>query len=88
MVILNGVFFPSVGFSIGKMALSNPEGFVEPNLVSFDNAILDLNVRPLFQHEVSIGLITLDGASFTLHTLKNGVTNLDGLVAKKKKHQK
>nr|WP_155685994.1 AsmA family protein [Aliivibrio fischeri] len=76
-------FFPSVGFSIGKMALSNPEGFVEPNLVSFDNAILDLNVRPLFQHEVSIGLITLDGASFTLHTLKNGVTNLDGLIAKK-----
>lgn len=76
-------FFPSIGFSIGKTALSNPEGFATPNLVKFDNAILDLNVRPLFHHEINIGLVTLDGASFTLHTLKDGSTNLDNLTPKK-----
>ena len=76
-------FFPSIGFSIGKTALSNPEGFATPDLVKFDNAILDLNVRPLFQHEINIGLVTLDGASFSLHTLKNGSTNLDNLAPKK-----
>ena len=75
-------FFPSIGFSIGKTALSNPEGFATPNLVKFDNAILDLNVRPLFHHEINIGLVTLDGASFTLHTLKDGATNLDNIAPK------
>ncbi|WP_375320947.1 AsmA family protein [Aliivibrio logei] len=75
-------FFPSIGFSIGKTALSNPEGFATPNLVKFDNAVLDLNVRPLFHHEINIGLVTLDGASFTLHTLKDGTTNLDNIAPK------
>ncbi|PQJ89639.1 AsmA family protein [Aliivibrio sifiae] len=75
-------FFPSIGFSIGKTALSNPEGFATPNLVKFDNAILNLNVRPLFHHEINIGLVTLDGASFTLHTLKDGATNLDNIAPK------
>lgn len=72
-------FFPSIGFSIGEVALSNPKGFSTPDLVKFNNAVLDLNVRPLFQHEINIGLVTLDGASFTLHTLKNGTTNLDNI---------
>ncbi len=76
-------FFPSIGFSIGKTALSNPKGFATSDLVKFDNAILDLNVRPLFHHEINIGLVTLDGASFTLHTLKDGSTNLDSLTPKK-----
>lgn len=78
-------FFPSIGFSIGEVALSNPEGFATPDLVKFNNAVLDLNVRPLFQHEINIGLVTLDGASFTLHTLKNGVSNLDNIGPEKVK---
>ncbi len=76
-------FFPSIGFSIGNMALSNPTGFATANLVKFDNANIDINVLPLFDHEINIGLITLDGAAFTLHTLKSGVTNLDGIGPKK-----
>ena len=78
-------FFPSMGFSIGEVALSNPDGFATSDLVKFNNAVLDLNVRPLFQHEINIGLVTLDGASFTLHTLKNGVSNLDNIGPKKVK---
>ncbi|MGR6834586.1 AsmA family protein [Aliivibrio wodanis] len=78
-------FFPSIGFSIGEVALSNPDGFATPDLVKFNNAVLDLNVRPLFQHEINIGLVTLDGASFTLHTLKNGVSNLDNIGPEKVK---
>ena len=78
-------FFPSIGFSIGEVALSNPDGFATPDLVKFNNAVLDLNVRPLFQHEINIGLVTLDGASFTLHTLKNGVSNLDHIGPEKVK---
>lgn len=76
-------FFPSIGFSIGEVALSNPDGFATPDLVKFNNAVLDLNVRPLFQHEINIGLVTLDGASFTLHTLKNGLSNLDNIGLEK-----
>ena len=76
-------FFPTIGFSIGEVALSNPDGFATPDLVKFNNAVLDLNVRPLFQHEINIGLVTLDGASFTLHTLKNGVSNLDNIGPEK-----
>ncbi|MDD9195476.1 AsmA family protein [Aliivibrio sp. S3MY1] len=78
-------FFPTIGFSIGEVALSNPDGFATPDLVKFNNAVLDLNVRPLLQHEINIGLVTLDGASFTLHTLKNGVSNLDNIGPEKVK---
>ncbi len=76
-------FFPSLGLSISDVALSNPVGFPSPDLVKFNRAEVEVDVLPLFSHQVTIGLITLDGASFSLYTLENGVTNLDGLTGNK-----
>lgn len=75
-------FFPSIGFTTGKMALSNPDGFATKTLVTFDHADISVDVLPLFKHQLNIGSIRLDGASLTFHRLKDGKTNIDNIGEK------
>ncbi|MGF1755199.1 AsmA family protein [Vibrio makurazakiensis] len=72
-------FFPSIGFSLGKTELKNPQGFSQPNLFKVDSVGVDVSVVPLFSNQLEIGNITLDGAEFYLETLKNGSKNIDAL---------
>lgn len=72
-------FFPSIGFELGKTALKNPQGFSSPNLFKVDNVGIDVSVMPLFDKQLHIGNIRLDGAEVHLETLKDGRSNLDSL---------
>jgi len=72
-------FFPSVGFTLGKTELKNPQGFSQPNLFKVEQVGIDVSVTPLFSQQLEIGNITLDGAEFYIETRKDGVKNLDAL---------
>lgn len=73
-------FFPSLGFELGKTELRNPQGFSQPNLFKVDTVGIDVSVSPLFNQQLEIGNITLDGAEFYLETLKDGRKNIDALT--------
>ncbi|SMY16819.1 AsmA family protein [Photobacterium aquimaris] len=76
-------FFPTLGLSVGETAFRNPTGFAQPNLVQFKQADLSVSVLPLLSQQLDIGDMRLEGAHVFVQTLKNGVTNLDGLTDKK-----
>ncbi|CCN48300.1 putative AsmA protein [Vibrio nigripulchritudo MADA3029] len=73
-------FFPSLGFSVGKTELRNPEGFSSPNLLKVEQVGLAIEVTPLLSNQLVIGNILLDGAEVSLETLKDGTSNLDSLT--------
>ncbi|OLQ90646.1 cell envelope biogenesis protein AsmA [Vibrio panuliri] len=73
-------FFPSIGFTLGKTELRNPQGFKQPNLFKVEQVGIDVSVTPLFSQQLEIGNVTLDGAEFYIETRKDGVKNLDALA--------
>lgn len=73
-------FFPSIGFEIGKTELRNPEGFSQPNMFKVDNIVVEVSVAPLFSKQLEVGNVVLDGAEFSLETLKDGTKNIDALT--------
>ncbi|MEZ8989061.1 AsmA family protein [Vibrio breoganii] len=73
-------FFPSIGFSLGKTTLSNPEGFSAPNMLKVDQVGLDISVLPLLDKELRVGNVTLVGAEFYMETHADGSSNLDALT--------
>jgi len=73
-------FFPSIGFDIGKTELKNPQGFTSPNMFKVDSVGVDVSVMPLFDKQLKIGNVQLDGAEINLETLKDGRSNLDSLA--------
>ncbi|WP_038172984.1 AsmA family protein [Vibrio pacinii] len=73
-------FFPSIGFELGQTALRNPQGFDKLNMFKVDSVGIDVSVMPLFSQQLEIGNITLDGAAFSLETLKDGRKNIDALT--------
>lgn len=75
-------FFPSLGLSLGKTELKNPQGFGRDNLLKIEGIGVDVSVMPLLDKELFIGKVSLDGAEIYLETKKDGSTNLDALVKK------
>ncbi|EEX92910.1 AsmA protein [Vibrio orientalis CIP 102891 = ATCC 33934] len=73
-------FFPSIGFELGQTELRNPQGFEQLNMFKVDTVGIDVSVMPLFSQQLEIGNITLDGAAFSLETLKDGSKNIDALT--------
>ncbi|WGW01190.1 AsmA family protein [Vibrio sp. YMD68] len=73
-------FFPSIGFELGKTELRNPKGFSQPNLFKVETIGVDVSVMPLFNQQLEIGNVTLDGAEFYLETLTSGKRNIDALT--------
>lgn len=73
-------FFPSIGFELGRTELRNPQGFTAPNLFKVEQVGIDISVMPLFDKQLEIGNISLNGAEFHLETLKDGRSNLDSLT--------
>ncbi len=75
-------FFPSLGFSLGKTELRNPDGFENQNLFKVDTIGIDVSVMPLLQKKLEIGNVNLSGAELHIETLKNGKRNVDVLSQK------
>jgi len=73
-------FFPSIGFELGQTELRNPQGFEQLNMFKVDTVGIDVSVMPLLSQQLEIGNITLDGAAFSLETLKDGSKNIDALT--------
>lgn len=76
--------FPSLGLSLGKTELKNPEGFKNENLLKIEGIGIDVSVMPLFSKELYIGNVSLDGAEIYLETKKDGSSNLDALTQSNK----
>ncbi|ASX10682.1 AsmA family protein [Aeromonas dhakensis] len=73
-------FWPSLGLSLEKVALRNPAGFAEPDLVSFEQGEASVGLLPLLSHRLEIGKVTLNGAHLFVQTRADGSSNLSDLL--------
>ncbi|MFQ1694771.1 AsmA family protein [Aeromonas veronii] len=73
-------FWPSLGLSLEKVALRNPAGFAEPDLVRFEQGEASVALLPLFSHRLEIGKVTLSDAHLFIQTKADGSSNLSGLI--------
>ncbi|MEM0556820.1 MULTISPECIES: AsmA family protein [Aeromonas] len=73
-------FWPSLGLSLEKVALHNPAGFAEPDLVRFEQGEASVALLPLLSHRLEIGKVTLSGAHLFIQTKADGSSNLSGLI--------
>jgi len=73
-------FWPSLGLSLEKVALRNPAGFAEPDLVRFEQGEASVALLPLLSHRLEIGKVTLSGAHLFIQTRADGSSNLSGLL--------
>jgi AsmA protein len=72
-------FWPRFGLSLEQVALRNPSGFAEPDLVRFERGQASVAVLPLLSHQLQIGEVALDGAHLFIQTKADGSSNLSGL---------
>lgn len=73
-------FWPSLGLSLEKVALRNPAGFAEPDLVRFEQGEASVALLPLLSHRLEIGKVRLSGAHLFIQTKADGSSNLSGLL--------
>ena len=73
-------FWPSLGLSLEKVALRNPAGFAEPDLVRFTRGEASVGLLPLLSHKLEIGKVTLSGAHLFIQTKADGSSNLRDLL--------
>lgn len=76
-------FWPSLGLSLEKVALRNPAGFAEPDLVRVEKGDASVALLPLLSHRLEIGEVTLSGAHLFIQTKADGSSNLTDLVKEK-----
>ncbi|MEH8119262.1 AsmA family protein [Aeromonas allosaccharophila] len=73
-------FWPSLGLSLEQVALRNPDGFAEPDLVRFEQGEASVALLPLLSHRLEVGKVTLSGAHLFIQTKVDGSSNLSGLI--------
>ncbi|MGU5685912.1 AsmA family protein [Aeromonas allosaccharophila] len=73
-------FWPSLGLSLEQVALRNPTGFAELDLVRFEQGEASVALLPLLSHRLEIGKVTLSGAHLFIQTKVDGSSNLSGLI--------
>lgn len=73
-------FWPSLGLSLEQVALRNPAGFAEPDLVRFERGEASVGLLPLLSHKLEIGKVTLSGAHLFIQTKADGSSNLSDLL--------
>lgn len=73
-------FWPSLGLSLEQVALRNPAGFAEPDLVRFTRGEASVGLLPLLSHKLEIGKVTLSGAHLFIQTKADGSSNLRDLL--------
>lgn len=78
-------FWPSLGLSFERVALRNPAGFAEPDLVRVEQGDASVALLPLLSHRLEIGQVTLSGAHLFIQTKSDGSSNLTDLVKDERK---
>lgn len=73
-------FWPGLGLSLEQVALRNPAGFAEPDLVRFEQGEASVGLLPLLSHKLEIGKVTLSGAHLFIQTRADGSSNLRDLL--------
>ncbi|WP_323934619.1 AsmA family protein [Aeromonas hydrophila] len=73
-------FWPSLGLSLEQVALRNPAGFAEPDLVRFTRGEASVGLLPLLSQRLEIGKVTLSGAHLFIQTKADGSSNLSDLL--------
>ncbi|MFQ2228927.1 AsmA family protein [Aeromonas hydrophila] len=73
-------FWPSLGLSLEQVALRNPAGFAELDLMRFTRGEASVALLPLLSHKLEIGKVTLSGAHLFIQTKADGSSNLSDLL--------
>ncbi|PJG59043.1 AsmA family protein [Aeromonas cavernicola] len=73
-------FWPTIGLSLERVAIRNPAGFDEPDLLRFERGEASVALLPLLSRQLAVGTVTLAGAHLFIQTKPDGDSNLTGLV--------
>jgi AsmA protein len=73
-------FFPSIGVSLGKVALSEFQS--EKEFVSVERASVSLKLLPLLVKQIVVDEVAVSGVRAQIIKYKNGKTNFDDLTSK------
>lgn len=72
--------FPWLGIEIGKMALSNAEGFGDKPFAAVNRGAVHVKLMPLLSQELEVSGLTLDGLQLNLAKTESGGANWDDLA--------
>ena len=72
--------FPKVNIKLGRIALSNPEGFKPKEMLQVKRATVGVALMPLFSNKVEVSSVNLDGLVINLVTQKDGRSSFDGFA--------
>jgi AsmA protein len=73
-------FYPWLGLELGRVSLSNAQGFTREVFARVENAKVDVRLIPLLRREVEVDTILLNGLALHLERDKDGRTNWDDLA--------
>ncbi len=68
-------FFPWIGLEVGKLSLSNANGFSQSEFARIDQLDIKVKLLPLLARDVEIDKVRLHGLFVSLETHKDGNTN-------------
>ncbi len=72
--------FPWIGLEVGKLTLSNAQGFSKNDFARIDQLDIKVKVLPLLKRDIVVHKIRLHGLSASLETHKDGKTNWQDLA--------
>ena len=75
--------YPSLGVSLTDVKLSNPKGFAPEQMLEVSELTAAVALMPLFNKDLQIQQLHLDGVTANLITRKDGSSSMDGLTADK-----
>jgi AsmA protein len=75
--------YPSLGVSLTDVKLSNPKGFAPEQMLEVSELTAAVVLMPLFNKDLQIQQLHLDGVTANLVTRKDGSSSMDGLTANK-----
>lgn len=75
--------YPSLGLSLTDVKLSNPKGFAPEQMLEVSDLTAAVALMPLFNKDLQIQQLHLDGVTANLVTRKDGSSSMDGLTADK-----
>lgn len=78
---ISWTLYPVLGLSLTDVKLSNPKGFVPEQMLEITELTAAVALMPLFNQQVNIQQLYLNGVTVNLVSRKDGSSSLDGLMA-------
>lgn len=75
--------YPGLGLSLTDVKLSNPKNFAPEQMLEVSELTAAVALMPLFNKDLQIQQLHLDGVTANLVTRKDGSSSMDGLTADK-----